>query len=1746
MQHTTKKTGKTNWKTRFVSLMMSVVMVLGMLPVTPAGAVDQDHWAAPYLEKMEEWGVMRESQLAKPDQALTRADFMAVVNRAYGYTEKGDIPFTDVLPEDWFYEDVCIAHKANYIHGTSETTASPNATLTRETAAFILGKNMMLKEVDGENVDFTDGRDVSSWSRGIVKAAVQNYLISGYDDNTFRPQRPVTFGEVATMISTCIGTPLNKGGDYTLGGVFGNVTITSSGVTLRDTTISGDLYITGGVGKGEIKLENVTVLGRIIDSGTGESEEGQVSVVMRNVIADELLVDNLNNNYVTLRTEGMTQIGKVDVRTNAYLEDNTPQNYGLAQIDVDGEEGLKVDLAGRIKNVTTKTPNSLIVAAKGTIQSLTVDEKAVGAQVQIDRSAEVIELNLDVGTDVTGTGDVEKLNVNAPGSTTTMLPDQIYIRPGLTAGIAGTTMDTAAAEESSRDPRILSGYPIAGNVAPTGLDAIFCTNKGGTVYWAVSTIADGSVEAEELINHPDYGSIAVKYGSVKVSGADVKVSAKVTGLEVGGGYYLSAVLVDGRGQQSPVKVTAFTTPDNTKPAFASGYPYMSYISDSEANATVMTTKSCKLYYAVLKKGAAAPTPNEFKTGSISGALGYNVMDAIKNTELDIFPVNNLRLLEEEVEYDLYLWLTDADGANSSNVHKLSFKTVDKTPPRFVVKPTVNKVQATSVGAVFTLNEAGTVYWVVVEEGASYPKPKPGESTISPDDDYAKLQVASGLNAIKSGKVSATANKEGTINITGLQAEKAYDLWYLGQDTAGNYTLKVEKLTIHTLDNSAPVVKQYFVKYSGTDNTMNPMPDTDIILEFSEGVRTSVEGVEEGGEFLALYEKVLDAKNNDARTQAKEELARALEASIHFYYCPTTGKPELIKGRENYGDAWIIDYRNATVSAKEGKISVTFPTVVDEATGYDYDSALNLASGATYYFELEDITDTSNSQNPIIPNPVKYDTAAESGHILPQFTTVFAEVFLGDVLIGARDLPVKRSETGALVQEKNPDGSLKVDEEGKPVFEKARVDFQFRMDPQSTEKVEEGISYDVLLFMDQTVAYDVYYRIVDDKEIGNDIVVEDPAAAENTDCLPAKNTQADESGWIWLGNSGLLSQTNGEGISVNARLNGCTNAEFPALNQLREDRFYDFAISLTQKGTATEFDTWSGDVLMRIDVAAGSTGNLYSLSQNLNKEKWQSYMENGLNHPSGAESIGITAVSKKYYEISQSFEDTATPGFANDKPRFEPGDTFVNMILNLDRKGTIYYVLAPEGVVITKDKGGNDLAWATIPEDGSDKLPDEKLPLKLPNALNIQDAQKMYANIPGVVFDDLDYYSENVDITQTAKGLLPQTNYCAYFVLKGASPDLSRVYVYRFQTNDVSKPKITLQDTTDGAVKITTHVEAVLDYVLYTEVDALRNPLLTTTFKAAENTPLPIAYQKKSVTAADGTVTERDITILEALLTTYDKRTATSEEGVGSTAYIPENDPKYANMDNVSFEGYSVFDIYATDKEKSQVAQLIRATSSSGGVGDSVVNRGTLEHTYPDVTVIQEMDKMETESGNYVLLTVAYHVESEEGTGDAFKAQSPIVKLDNKPPEFEDCTTALSTTTGPNVTKWSGSVTVNFDKPIYWVAERISGSSDAQPVYQVPLNHSSLKKNNAISVLQYLGGSATVDIGKGQMYASKSFTFTFEDLVEGDTIQLFTNGFISNANGKGTQKTLTLTMVCEKEKTDTDIEFKVPHFEAKWE
>lgn len=1393
-------------------------------------------YTEPYMKRMEELGLLQgdaDGDL-RPGDPITRAEFVTIINRAFGYRSAGGHPFRDVPGTAWYAEDVDIGYTEGYITGTSPTAFSPNLSITREEAAFILAKNLMMEPAVGENTSFADGRSISTWSRGMVSAAAENNLISGYPDGTFRPQKSITRGEAAVILLNAVGTPVSRPGTTTLGDVWGNVTITSSGVTLKDTVVAGNLYVTAGVELGDVVLENVKVLGEIVVSGGGVSEAGEDSVILRNVDAPKLVVDNIKNQQVSLRVEGGGLIQQASVRTDAFLADNTPAGHGIGEIELNGENGLELKLAGNIKNVVNRTPESALSISSGRVDTITVDEKAVDSTLEISSGAEADHVNLDVGTTVTGDGDIGDLVVNAPGSNVSMLPDQIVIRPGDTANIDGENMDSEAAAESSADPRLLSGYPKITDLAPSSATAQFSGNKRGTVYWAVTSVTDGSVGTDELIDPPSYTTKIVANGSAALSGAGERSTAKISKLVSDGSYYLSAVLVDARGDQSPLKVLSFTTPDNTMPGFADGYPYMSKVTNVSAQVTVMATKSCRLYWALLPKGAQAPTAQDFKANAVTGNLGYGSRDVTKNTAYS-FDVNNVAL-EELESYDLYLWLTDVEGGQSSRVEKLSFTTVDRTPPKFNTNATVNKVERTTVGLYANLNEAGTLYWVVVEQGTEYPKPLAGQSgPVDLSSDTAKMQVSAGMNALKSGKVNMSQDKDVSFNVSGLDPEKAYDLYYVAQDKAGNYSARVQVITIHTLDPSAPTVVQEFTRYNG-DESGTPYPDTDIRLVFSEEVQDAAANVT----LKEYYDRVTAAKGETEKEQARTALGNVLRNSIKLYVDTGSGRPELVADGVDAADktqgGWVIDYRYAEVTMEEGKTVVIFRTADSEK-----ESALNLQSGAEYHFEIEanTISDTSDAKN--IMGKTKLDT----------FKTIFAVVNLSN--------PNESTLEGTITDYHDPGQEIQLTGDDK------LVDISWLLAPATTESVPDNVDWDMIIWSDTSIAFDLYRRT-------------------NLAETPGK--------WERIGEEIELTVPDGDdrrGVSLTRILQKGNNPQFQQLNQLLEENQYEYAVHFTRVGTLGDRDTWSQRVTMGVTVVAGSTSDLGSLA---NGRLDSSALEEAL-------AEGVTNIGQPDdFTLRKQFSDQTPPIFVDNRPNFETGDSSVKMYLMLDRPGTIYYMVAPYGTVTTegeKRDGSKKYHFSTdktdyeaLPKNGENDPGSGGMeypfnitaptPLSIINAGNQANARIKHGSIQGGA----------TEVEKIVQDLEVKTDYIAYFVIQGSSSQVySEVYAYRFSTDDVTPAYITMR-AVNPEVEFTTSQDATLYYSLF-----------------ASNKLPPLFGQKLAGNHLDPEYRDEveaeitDLTLLEAIQKTINGVT-----------------------------GESCFDRYASEETKEQVRQAITSQTSS--------------------------------------------------------------------------------------------------------------------------------------------------------------------------------------------------------------------------
>ena len=110
-------------------------------------------------------------------------------------TDVSDL-FIDVAPNAWYKDAVQYAYDNGLMTGTSATEFAPEATTTRAMIVSILAR---LEGVErAEAAGFADVND--EWYATAVNWAANVGVVNGYEDNTFRPNQPITREQLAAIL----------------------------------------------------------------------------------------------------------------------------------------------------------------------------------------------------------------------------------------------------------------------------------------------------------------------------------------------------------------------------------------------------------------------------------------------------------------------------------------------------------------------------------------------------------------------------------------------------------------------------------------------------------------------------------------------------------------------------------------------------------------------------------------------------------------------------------------------------------------------------------------------------------------------------------------------------------------------------------------------------------------------------------------------------------------------------------------------------------------------------------------------------------------------------------------------------------------------------------------------------------------------------------------------------------------------------------------------------------------------------------------------------------------------------------------------------------------------------------------------------------------------------------------------------------------------------------------------------------
>lgn len=165
----------------------------------------EGHWAANVILEWINNGLAKgyPDDTFKPNNNITRAEFMNLINNAFIFTEEEPINFLDVDENKWYYSTIKKAKAAGYINGYPDGTMKPGNPITREEVAAIIARILNLEEYKEGTESFTD-KDDFTWSKGYIGAVTKEGFMIGYPDGSFKPTKNITRGEAIYALNNVI------------------------------------------------------------------------------------------------------------------------------------------------------------------------------------------------------------------------------------------------------------------------------------------------------------------------------------------------------------------------------------------------------------------------------------------------------------------------------------------------------------------------------------------------------------------------------------------------------------------------------------------------------------------------------------------------------------------------------------------------------------------------------------------------------------------------------------------------------------------------------------------------------------------------------------------------------------------------------------------------------------------------------------------------------------------------------------------------------------------------------------------------------------------------------------------------------------------------------------------------------------------------------------------------------------------------------------------------------------------------------------------------------------------------------------------------------------------------------------------------------------------------------------------------------------------------------------------------------
>lgn len=168
--------------------------------------VDSDHWAYKAIMAASAENIVSGTgnNRFEPNRAVTRAEFVTMLSNLNGIEESvGELSFSDVPSESWFYSQTMWAYNNGIIFGIQEDKFAPDAFISRQDALLMVERFIKFKGAildERENIVFIDYQEISDYAKEAIEKMANAGIITGYEDGSFCPKLSITRAEAVTII----------------------------------------------------------------------------------------------------------------------------------------------------------------------------------------------------------------------------------------------------------------------------------------------------------------------------------------------------------------------------------------------------------------------------------------------------------------------------------------------------------------------------------------------------------------------------------------------------------------------------------------------------------------------------------------------------------------------------------------------------------------------------------------------------------------------------------------------------------------------------------------------------------------------------------------------------------------------------------------------------------------------------------------------------------------------------------------------------------------------------------------------------------------------------------------------------------------------------------------------------------------------------------------------------------------------------------------------------------------------------------------------------------------------------------------------------------------------------------------------------------------------------------------------------------------------------------------------------------